>query len=531
MLHVSKVEHAFRLSILRKRRIERATLRTAGAVVRLPQGLLTMQSLPEDVLGIIWLKLPLYDILSVTKVCSAWRAAALDMPLLWTDINCWTKHHGDHISCSSCDSRSRFANGGLRPHDNLDFVDELLRRSRLAPLNVVVHHYWVGAMEYSTDGLKHIGARLAPHSGRIKAISIYASESDAAFDLLNFLPLLPTVERMVLAVDSANLHGVDSGSLIFGLLSSQAGSLSVLRHLELFPGINWNRGATCPEEQLETIRELHCATSDNLFYPSRFPALEVLYVNCKFFLAQDIEHRRPDARYENLKRVSLDEVSSDILALYLERYHQRTVAEAEIKLSYRLFRPDVPLIAGFLAEADSPTEVDVEVRGRGPLTVTSRRRDTRALGDYNLKPTLRKAAWIDDNLLAIGKLRNETVPRLRTFFVAMNLTRIERMRILWLLRHAILDARFNLPALRKLQLDVLPGRPYDFGVRIATRDSSPRLPSLNDIVIIAQEKDADLSVSASDLRDFVKRVTTPERSPPVVTLQSVTVDGSVAAAL
>jgi len=470
----------------------------------------TLHHLPEDLLGCIWAKMPVQDRVTITHVCSAWRMIALNMPLLWRDLFFWTAHHEVEEWCSRCQPAERPSHRMLLRHDNLEMLQEFLRRTGPAiPLRLSIVQVECDLVDVSGRGFRTVGRTLQSHSSRIESIKVRVRHRGQWGEFMRHFQQFPTLATLSLDLTGDNYlpHRMFEANIL------------APRELHLSGTITWTHALDMPV--LTSVRILHTTLAGAILFPSRLPALEEIYLDCEAVHYRDLQDRHPDDVFRSLRRAVLDHVHPGLTTDYLTRFHQPLVCKAELHFRHSPKPEDFIALAGFLNEPAAPTSLSFHDPRPNHLQLTMEAISTPKCPSGAL---VRIITGTRDGLFVANSLYSELVPNVRNLIVTMRLDSIVEMKLLWILRHVLLDSRMEFPALRKLQLLVKAEWPVDYGAgTVAPASSRPRTPSLEEVILRGTSSGTGVAeVAGSDIEELMELLC-PDYFPGRVTMELDTV--------
>ncbi|KZW00834.1 hypothetical protein EXIGLDRAFT_830479 [Exidia glandulosa HHB12029] len=174
----------------------------------------SMQSrLPNELWLILWQGLELADRVSVSCVCHAWRALALESTRLWGFIDFHSNLHSGYCDCEECqDAAAIVVEKGVRgcripARTNLPLVELALTRSKLSPLEI-----WILDIpeRSNKDVYRTLSISLLPHAARITGIYIVARDLDTLVILTHRLPDLLSLRTLRVTCLACKDSGTES---------------------------------------------------------------------------------------------------------------------------------------------------------------------------------------------------------------------------------------------------------------------------------------------------------------------------------
>ncbi|EJD48834.1 hypothetical protein AURDEDRAFT_183319 [Auricularia subglabra TFB-10046 SS5] len=221
------------------------------------------RSVPNEVWYAIWLLLPFCDRMNVPLVCHSWRALALLMPQLWSEIEYRCGPGGD------CPCAPRVCDG----HDNLSQVALCLERSGLQKLRLSAI---VRGHPPRKSALAALRDALYPHLARLVVLRFRTNDPDVLrIFFVDGLHCLPVLRTLHIYYDRDHSAIRLSDWFDTGFLPAPT-DLPQLQELDI------RGGDKLPPQKLPALRTLRCeyAGATRIYdYLSNAPALECLHLS------------------------------------------------------------------------------------------------------------------------------------------------------------------------------------------------------------------------------------------------------------
>ncbi|KZV93550.1 hypothetical protein EXIGLDRAFT_835620 [Exidia glandulosa HHB12029] len=307
--------------------------------------------IPEEIWGLIWSSLPLADLVTATHVCRAWRAAALDIPALWTEIVIMPKRHASTCDCAPC---SASATAHDRPCTlNTRRLAVLLNRSRGAPLDVCIYMWHATDLLNDDGSFALICSMLGQHSSRLVSLEARLSSGNLLHGLMMSLNSLPLLRCLLLRA---------SGST--NLSSLPLVAMPKLATLRTGPSVLWDALITTAPALLAVSVSVQTVT-ELVNVLSSVPALRdlELYLGMQHWSGTAAELAAITQRCGNLQLLKILSVSPSITASQLSVLVPLGIGEVCINASFEDLVPDPTIVLFTLTHLSGSIHLTFESEG------------------------------------------------------------------------------------------------------------------------------------------------------------------------
>ncbi|EJD43202.1 hypothetical protein AURDEDRAFT_167619 [Auricularia subglabra TFB-10046 SS5] len=218
--------------------IEAVVKTTLASEIRCLNARLSLQNrLPNELWCNVWELLSDVDRVSVTRVCSHWRALCHGFPRLSTDLLFYTTYHSHWCRCPECtgsiEEKDHNPSGWeINPYPktstNVASAVDAVSRSRSLPLRIA---FDVVPFVPDPDVLNSLYLALLPHVGRLAILRLRVCDPDDAANFLSHFAALPALRVLDLDVVADNRK--DAPTLNWAWFITDKIALPVLEELHV----------------------------------------------------------------------------------------------------------------------------------------------------------------------------------------------------------------------------------------------------------------------------------------------------------